>query len=159
VLFVKDKFHWPRSSGGDIDGSQMARTLAARGHTVDAATFAPSNPEAVAGLGLRRVIDLARQSPTTDGIAEPGQLQRRFERYLGADLGQLPLLAGAVRDGDYDAVAVLGVNSIPPVEAAFAVWLSRAPADGCGSRPACSRTRSRRASFTRRQVPSLVHWR
>ncbi len=117
VLYVKDKFHWPRSSGGDIHGSQMARALAARGHAVDAATFAPSDLEAVAGLGLRRVIDLARQSPTTDGIAEPGRLQRRFERYLGVNLGQLPLLAGAVRDGDYDAVAVLGVNSIPLLRA------------------------------------------
>ncbi len=117
VLFVKDKFHWPRASGGDIHGSQMARALAARGHAVDAATFAPSDPPAVDGLGLRRVIDLSKQPPTTEGIAEPGRLQRRFERYLGLNLAQLPRLAGAVRDGDYDAVAVLGVNAIPLLRA------------------------------------------
>lgn len=117
VLYVKDKFHWPRASGGDIHGSQMARALAARGHEVDIATFAPSDPQAVEGLGLRRLIDLSRQMPAANGVAEPGRLQRRFERYLGQDPTQLPKLAGAVQEAGYDAVIVLGVTSIPLLRA------------------------------------------
>jgi len=117
VLYVKDKFHWPRSSGGDIHGSQMARALAARGHVVDIATFAPSDPPAVEGLGMRRVIDLSAQKPAPEVVVPPTALQRRYERYLGVDLTQPPKLAGAVQAGGYDAVVVLGVNSIPLLRA------------------------------------------
>lgn len=118
VLFVKDKFRWPRASGGDVHGSQMARALAARGHLVDAATFMPSDPEALAGLGLHRVIDLLATRPAANGVSEPGRLQRRFERYLGQDPVHLRHLSAAVQEGLYDAVVVLGVNSIPLLRAA-----------------------------------------
>ena len=118
VLFVKDKFHWPRASGGDVHGSQMARALAARGHEVDAATFAPSDPAALDGLGLRRVIDLPELPPAANGVVAPGLLQRRFERYIGQDPEQLRHLSAAVHEGRYDAMIVLGVNSIPLLRAA-----------------------------------------
>ena len=90
VLFVKDEFHWPRASGGDIHGSQMARALAARGHAVDAATFAPSDPKAVDDLGLNRVLDLTGFPPSANEVPRPGLLQRRLGLPWHAHRGFIP---------------------------------------------------------------------
>src|SRR5947209_1404574 len=45
----------------------------------------------------------------------------------------------------------------PPFCAVFTDWLSRIAADGVGSRPACSRTRTRKASCTTSTTPAPRH--
>ena len=51
------------------------------------------------------------------------------------------------------------VTPRPPFSVVFADWLSMIAALGVASRPATSRTRTRKASSTRSQVPSSRHFR
>ena len=55
---------------------------------------------------------------------------------------------------------LIGVIAVrPPFFVVFTLWLSMIAALGVGFLPSASRTMGRSVSWTRSQVPSLVHWR
>ena len=113
-MFVMDRLNWPRSSGGDVHGSQMMRALAARGHRITLATFHRITSEAIAGLGLANVVDLAAIPPADPTALRPAtRLQQRFERYWGTDPARQLAVASVTQSADYDAVVILGADALP----------------------------------------------
>lgn len=110
LLFVKESQNWPRGSGHDVHGFHMMKALAERGHAVSLATIVPPKPEAVAGLPLASVHNLATDAT---GKFTLTRWQRKFANYYGAEDKTALALAGVLADRPFDAVVLVSRHLLP----------------------------------------------
>jgi len=111
LLFIKERFGWPRSSGHDVHGYHLMRELGRRGHDVSLATIHEPDPRALDGAGLVSIYQLSDES-----VGEPLALsksQERFRNYWGIPVGRIQQAGKLARDLDADAVIVVGLNVLP----------------------------------------------
>jgi polysaccharide biosynthesis protein PslH len=110
ILFVKEAQNWPRSSGNDVHGFYMMKSLAARGHSVSLATMAPPSAQALEGLTLKSVHQL---DLSTSGRLPLTYLQRRFVKYYGVKTEYGSSLARIVHEGRFHAVVLVARHLLP----------------------------------------------
>jgi glycosyltransferase involved in cell wall biosynthesis len=126
VLFYKDDFSWPRSSGHDIHTSQMMQAMVDAGVRVALATAYPSPPLALAGLALERLVVLDdRELPPPSKRPALRSLEERFRSYWGVPHSRIAAFGGLAADFRADAVVVAGLNVLPMLTAitgAVRVW-------------------------------------
>lgn len=104
ILFVKEAQNWPHSSGNDVHGFHMMRSLAERGHKISLATMVPPSARALEGLTLESTHLLAANGSDSLLLTH---LQRRFVRYYGVKTEYGTALAALVRQRGFDAVVMV----------------------------------------------------
>jgi len=125
LLFFKDRFAWPRSSGHDVHGFYMMQALAQRGHTIALAHTHPIDERAIVGGGFD-LIDLnalsinEKNSPLalTKG-------QEKWRNYWGIQPELIQKVGQLADDWQADVVNVIGLNVLPllgAVKNAARVW-------------------------------------
>jgi glycosyltransferase involved in cell wall biosynthesis len=124
ILFVKRSQSFPRSSGHDVHGYFMMRSLQHAGCRLGLLTAADASSEAIEGL------DLVWQG-TFSGLPEPrvvGSLpkwQEKFRSYWGMDRSWPTKVSELVASEQFDAVVVVGLEVLPYlglVKGAKRIW-------------------------------------
>ena len=124
LLFVKEYFAWPRSSGHDVHCYHMMRELANRGHAVALITKTEPPPESIAGCPLEARWTFA-SAPDTGVEVKLSGLRERFRSYWGIEPGPIRAVGAAAKAFEADAVIVVGLNVLPylgAVTGAVRVW-------------------------------------
>jgi glycosyltransferase involved in cell wall biosynthesis len=88
----------------------MMAALAARGHAVSLATIHRPTPEALAGIPLTGLHDLAGRGPGRNRLSA---WQRRFADYFGVKDEWAAALAAILREEQFDAVVVVAPHLLP----------------------------------------------
>ena len=117
-LFLKRSLCWPRASGHDVHTFHLAHALAALGHEIELALAAPPTPEAIAGLPLVALHELAETTKGDDRTRMLSSLQHRYLRYWGSDPGWLRATARIVAQRRPDVVVAAGLDLLPCLAAA-----------------------------------------
>lgn len=125
LLFYKEAFAWPRSSGHDVHTFNMMRAMARLGARVGLVTRRPSPPPALDGatLDLNVALDDVELRPVAaSGLSG---LQERFRSYWGVDSRHIATCADIARQFRADVVVVSGLDVLPMlggIASAARVW-------------------------------------
>jgi polysaccharide biosynthesis protein PslH len=113
LLFVKRALEWPRSSGHDVYTYHTMKACAGLGHPVALATVNPPSDAATAGLVLDASFSLRPAAARTQGRLPSTWAQKRFRSFYGVAEEEALALAGIVEQWKPDAVAVVGLDTLP----------------------------------------------
>lgn len=117
VLFVKDRFAWPRASGHDIHTYYLLEAMQRQGHRVSLACFDRPDRRAVECVYDRDLYVLGDgvvPVPTAEGTPITfTKMQRKFQSYWGISEERIRWVEAVARHVDADAVAVVGLGCLP----------------------------------------------
>lgn len=117
VLFVKDRFAWPRASGHDIHTYYLLEAMQRQGHETFLACFERPDRravECVADNGLFVMGEGVVPVPTAAEVPISfTTFQRKFAGYWGVSDEKIRWVEAVARHCDADAVAVVGLGVLP----------------------------------------------
>ncbi len=124
ILFVKERFAWPRSSGHDVHCFELMRALSQRGHQIFVASLAEPPDAALAGCACtgRFLLD---EDPDLSTPVAFTKSQEKFRAYWGVRLGSIRTVGSLVERHGIEAVVVVGLNVLPylgAVKNAIRIW-------------------------------------
>jgi glycosyltransferase involved in cell wall biosynthesis len=125
ILFYKNEFAWPRSSGHDVHTYNMMRAMAARGVTIGLATRSVAPPAALAGIDFGVLEALDKTATTTPPVTQLRAGEEKFRSYWGVNPRHIARLGDLASEFKADAVVVSGLDVLPmlgAINGAIRIW-------------------------------------
>jgi polysaccharide biosynthesis protein PslH len=117
ILFMKERFAWPRASGHDIHTYYCLEALQAQGHHTSLACFQRPDRQAIECVAEDDLYIFGEDKvPVPEQGKFPLQLskmQEKFRGYWGVDANRVRWLAAVADRCQADAVVVVGLGVLP----------------------------------------------
>jgi polysaccharide biosynthesis protein PslH len=113
LLFVKQRFAWPRSSGHDVYTYYTMKACAELGHSVSLALGSEASTCALEGLQTDAIYRYDEPGTSLRAVPEGTRLQRRFRSFFGVPDAHLRALAGIHAEVKPEAVICSGLDILP----------------------------------------------
>jgi glycosyltransferase involved in cell wall biosynthesis len=125
ILFYKQRFGWPRSSGHDVHTYNMMRAMDSLGAKVGLVTRFESADDALRGIDLELRVVLEAQGNGPHRPISLNRMEERFRSYWGIEQNHIASFADHIRRFRPDTVVVSGLDVLPMLAAAegpMRVW-------------------------------------